>query len=72
MTVATPIQLSQIFQDLSEFGDALSVNDIIIFLEYQGFEATNEDIEAISRRCDHDGDRLISFEEYAEILNRDY
>jgi hypothetical protein len=24
------------------------------------------------RRCDHDADRAISFEEFAEILGRDY
>jgi Ca2+-binding EF-hand superfamily protein len=41
-------------------------------LDQQGFYAKTEDLEAILRRCDHDADRSISFEEFAEILGRDY
>ena len=37
-----------------------------------GFQAKTEDLEAILRRCDHDADRSISLEEFAEALNVDY
>ena len=37
-----------------------------------GFQAKTEDLEAILRRCDHDADRSISLEEFAEALNFDY
>ena len=36
------------------------------------FTKIPEDLEAILRRCDHDATRSISFEEFAEILGRDY
>jgi Ca2+-binding EF-hand superfamily protein len=48
------------------------MEDLIQFLDQQGFYAKTEDLEAILRRCDHDADRAISFEEFAEILGRDY
>ena len=37
-----------------------------------GFQAKTEDLEAILRRLDHDADRSISLEEFAEALNFDH
>jgi len=38
--------------------------DLLAYLESNGFYARREDIEAILRRCDHDGNQMISFEEF--------
>lgn len=43
-----------------------------MFLEYNGFAPKTEDLEAILRRCDHDADRSLSLEEFAEALDIDY
>jgi len=45
---------------------------LIWFFDMNGFQAKPEDLEAILRRCDHDADRSISLEEFAEALNFDY
>lgn len=37
-----------------------------------GFQPKTEDLEAILRRCDHDADRALSLEEFAECIDRDY
>jgi len=42
--------------------------DLIWFLDTNGFQPKTEDLEAILRRCDHDADRMISLEEFAETL----
>ena len=41
--------------------------DLIFFLEENGFRPRTEDLEAILRRCDHDSDRYLSFEEFCEV-----
>ena len=41
--------------------------DLIFFLEENGFHPRTEDLEAILRRCDHDSDRYLSFEEFCEV-----
>ena len=41
--------------------------DLIFYLENNGFYPRTEDLEAILRRCDHDADRALSFEEFCEI-----
>ena len=64
--------LSLVFHLLSKGKTEIKMEDLIQFLDQQGFYAKTEDLEAILRRCDHDADRAISFEEFAEILGRDY
>lgn len=43
------------------------MSDLIYFLEQNGFYPRTEDLEAILRRCDHDADRSLNFEEFCEI-----
>ena len=43
---------------------------LIEFLEQNGFYPRTEDLEAILRRCDHDADRHLTFEEFCENLLR--
>jgi uncharacterized protein YehS (DUF1456 family) len=61
-----------VFHLLSKGKTEIKMEDLIQFLDQQGFYAKTEDLEAILRRCDHDADRSISFEEFAEIFGRDY
>ena len=46
---------------------SISMADLIFFLEENGFRPRTEDLEAILRRCDHDSDRYLSFEEFCEV-----
>ena len=64
--------LLTIYQSIARYGGDITVSDLINFLDQWGFRTTTEDLEAILRRCDHDATRSISFEEFAEILGRDY
>ena len=43
------------------------MSDLIYYLEENGFHPRTEDLEAILRRCDHDADRYLSFEEFCEV-----
>jgi hypothetical protein len=47
---------SKYFNQISKDKVFITVDDIIAFLEYNGFRPTNEDLESILRRCDHSGD----------------
>lgn len=38
------------------------------FLEFFNFYPSASDLEAILRRCDHDADRKICYEEFHELL----
>ena len=42
-----------------------SLND---FLEQNNFNPTREEVEAILRRCDHDANRTISYDEFCELV----
>ena len=64
--------LFTIYQSIARYGGDITVSDLINFLDQWGFRTTTEDLEAILRRCDHDATRSISYEEFAEILGRDY
>ena len=64
--------LLTVYQNIARYGGDVTVSDLINFLDQWGFRTTTEDLEAILRRCDHDATRSISFEEFAEILGRDY
>jgi Ca2+-binding EF-hand superfamily protein len=40
---------------------------LVYFLEKNGFKAQREDIEAILRRIDHDGNQRITLDEFSEL-----
>jgi len=52
------------FQKISNNYHSICMPDLLAYLESNGFYARREDIEAILRRCDHDGNQMISFEEF--------
>jgi Ca2+-binding EF-hand superfamily protein len=45
------------------------MSDLIFYLEKNGFYPQTEDLEAILRRCDHDADRELSYEEFCELMD---
>ena len=55
------------FHDVSRGLSTISMSDLIFYLENNGFYPRTEDLEAILRRCDHDADRSLSFEEFSEV-----
>lgn len=42
--------------------------DLIAFMEKNGFFARREDVEAILRRLDHDANKMLSYEEFCEVV----
>jgi len=48
------------------------MQDLIWFLDVNGYQPKTEDLEAILRRCDHDADRALSLEEFAEACGHNY
>ena len=64
--------INKIFRDISRGHNDVQIQDLIWFFDANGFQAKTEDLEAILRRCDHDADRSISLEEFAEAINFDY
>lgn len=67
-----PSDVNKIFRDISRGHNDIQIQDLIWFFDMNGFQAKTEDLEAILRRCDHDADRSLSLEEFAEALNIDY
>ena len=55
------------FHEMSRGQVTVNMATLIIYLEDNGFHPRTEDLEAILRRCDHDADRCISFEEFCEL-----
>ena len=47
----------------------ITMPDLIVYLEDNGFHPRTSDIEAILRRCDHDADRAFTFEEFSELVD---
>lgn len=68
----TPGDINKIFRDISRGHSDIQMQDLIWFLDTNGFQPKTEDLEAILRRCDHDADRAISLEEFAEAIDHDY
>jgi len=60
-------QRRKTFNDISRGLPYISMSDLIYFLENNGFYPRTEDLEAILRRCDHDADRALNFEEFCEV-----
>ena len=42
------------------------ISDLLDFLRQNGFYPPMEKTDAILRRCDHDGNRAISYDEFCE------
>jgi len=42
--------------------------DLIFYLEMHAYHPRTEEIEAILRRCDHDSDGALSYEEFNGML----
>lgn len=60
---------SRIFQELSEHQDHIKLDTLIRFLESHGFYPKREDLEAILRRCNHDGNLMLNYEEFCEATS---
>lgn len=45
--------------------------DLIAFLERNGYFPRREDVEAILRRLDHDANKMLSFDEFIEVVGAD-
>ena len=59
----------RVFEEITQGYHAIQMPDLISYLERNSFFPRREDVEAILRRCDHDGNRMISFAEFSEITN---
>jgi Ca2+-binding EF-hand superfamily protein len=55
------------FHEISRGQNVINMATLIIFLEDNGFHPRTEDLEAILRRCDHDADRALSYDEFCEL-----
>jgi hypothetical protein len=58
----------QIFETISRGFHSICMADLIYFLEKNGFYPRREDVEAILRRLDHDANKMLSFEEFSEVV----
>ena len=56
-----------VFDSIAKGYNAITMPDLIAYLEKNTFFPRREDIEAILRRCDHDANRTISYAEFAEL-----
>ena len=59
----------KVFQELSHEQDHIKLDDLIVFLEHNGFYPKREDLEAILRRCNHDGNLMLNYEEFCEVTS---
>lgn len=72
MAELTATDINKIFRDISRGHSDIQMQDLIWFLDSNGFQPKTEDLEAILRRCDHDADRALSLEEFAEAIDYDH
>jgi hypothetical protein len=52
---------------LAQGGEDINLDNLVAFLEANGFYPRRDDLESILRRCDHDANQNINFEEFVEI-----
>ena len=57
----------RVFDTIAKGYHAVSMPDLIFYLERNSFFPRREDVEAILRRCDHDANRMISYAEFCEL-----
>ena len=55
------------FHEIGKGDTFISMANLILYLEKNGFHPRTEDLEAILRRCDHDADRALSYDEFCEL-----
>ena len=55
------------FHEIGRGDTLISMSNLIIYLENNGFHPRTEDLEAILRRCDHDADRALSYDEFCDL-----
>mmetsp|Transcript_17028 Transcript_17028/g.26306 ORF Transcript_17028/g.26306 Transcript_17028/m.26306 type:complete len:228 (+) Transcript_17028:241-924(+) len=55
------------FHEIGQGQVHISMTQLTRYLESNGFHPRTEDVEAILRRCDHDSDQQLSFDEFAEL-----
>lgn len=60
--------MQKLFSDISRGLQYISMPDLIYFLEQQGFFPRNQEVEALLRRCDHDSDGCLSYQEFCELV----
>ncbi len=60
---------SRYFNLLSRGKEFITVDDLISFLDMNGYRAYTTDLEAILRRFDHSGDQLLSYSEFSEFVS---
>ena len=60
---------SRYFNLLSRGKEFITLDDLISFLDLNGYRAYTVDLEAILRRFDHSGDQLLSYSEFCEMVS---
>ena len=56
------------FESITRGYRVITMPDLISYLEKNSFFPRREDIEAILRRCDHDGNRELAYDEFLELV----
>lgn len=59
----------RVFDAIARGYHAITMPDLISYLERNSFFPRREDVEAILRRCDHDANRQISYAEFCELAS---
>jgi len=60
---------AKVFVELAQNKEEIELNDLVQFLEGNKFYVRREDLEAILRRIDHEGNQKINFEEFCEATS---
>ena len=47
----------------------MNLNALVKFLEKNSYYPKREDLEAILRRCDHNANQLLTFDEFCESVS---
>lgn len=63
-------QRARAFNDISRGLTLINMSDLIQYCEQNGFYPRTDDLEAILRRCDHDADRALTFDEFCELVEQ--
>ena len=57
------------FDFISRGRSFITVDDLIYFLDVNGYRPITQDLEAILRRCDHSGDQTLCYAEFSELTS---
>ena len=60
---------AKVFAELAHNEDHIKLDYLITFLEQHMFYPRRDDLEAILRRCNHDGNLMLNYEEFCEITS---